>query len=83
MIPQDKLDSLVRRFDAVQSEMAHGVESDKYVALSKEFSELEPVVAKIVRLRETQADCRSGDGPRDEGNGGRGVSGAQESIATA
>lgn len=52
MIPQDKLQKLLERFDAVQSEMNANVSRERFVALSKEFSELSPVVAAINRLKE-------------------------------
>jgi peptide chain release factor 1 len=50
-IPAEKLDRLVQRLDLIQSELNHGVDQAKYVALTKEFAELSPVVATIVNLR--------------------------------
>ena len=46
-LPEEKLDRLVERWKAVQSEMAEGPDQDVYVRLSKEFSDLDPVVAVI------------------------------------
>jgi peptide chain release factor 1 len=50
-IPAEKLDRLVQRLDLIQSELNHGVDQAQYVALTKEFAELSPVVATIVNLR--------------------------------
>ncbi|MDP1625607.1 peptide chain release factor 1 [Parvibaculum sp.] len=50
MIPEERLQSVVARFEAVQSEMNSDVPRDRFVALSKEFSELEPVAAAIGKL---------------------------------
>ena len=43
----DKLKPLVDRFEAVQAELATSSDSQAYVRLSRELSELEPVVATI------------------------------------
>ncbi|ABS63366.1 peptide chain release factor 1 [Parvibaculum lavamentivorans DS-1] len=50
MIPEERLQSVIARFEAVQSEMNSDVPRDRFVALSKEFSELEPVAAAIGHL---------------------------------
>lgn len=48
MLPAEKLNQLVRRFDAIESEMAHGsADSDTMVRLSRERSELEPLVEAV------------------------------------
>lgn len=43
MIPHEKLAKVLQRFDAVQAEMNADVSPDRFVALSKEFAELQPV----------------------------------------
>jgi peptide chain release factor 1 len=51
-IPTEKLDRLVGRWQAVQDELNRGAASQAaYAKLSKEFSELDPVVAAIEALR--------------------------------
>ena len=50
-LPQAKLDALVARHEAVEHELASGLESDAYVKLSREFSELTPVVETVRRYR--------------------------------
>ncbi len=46
-LPQSKLDALVNRIRAVESDLATGPDRDSYVRLSREFSELQPVVEAI------------------------------------
>ncbi|MGD9502841.1 MAG: peptide chain release factor 1 [Methyloceanibacter sp.] len=52
-IPADKLDKLVSRWQAVQSTLASGTDQENYVRLSREFAELDPIVATITTLRST------------------------------
>src|SRR6476646_8694894 len=46
-LPQAKLDALVSRLGNVEADLAAGPERDTYVKLSREFSELQPVVEAI------------------------------------
>ncbi|MGO4452045.1 peptide chain release factor 1 [Phyllobacterium sp. TAF24] len=46
-IPQDRMDQLLKRFSMIESQMASNPDSDTYVKLASEYSELETVVAKI------------------------------------
>jgi peptide chain release factor 1 len=50
-IPAEKLDRLVARWQAVQGTLASGTDQESYVRLSREFSELNPIVATINALR--------------------------------
>lgn len=50
-IPAEKLDKLVSRWQTVQSTLASGADQESYVRLSREFSELDPIVATINELR--------------------------------
>ena len=50
-IPAEKLDKLVSRWETVQSALAAGADQEIYVKLSREFSELDPIVATINALR--------------------------------
>ena len=56
-IPRDKLDRLLMRWDAVQSELNAGVGQAQFTRLSKEFAELDPVVGAIRELRAAEANC--------------------------
>ncbi|HUU66671.1 MAG TPA: peptide chain release factor 1 [Methyloceanibacter sp.] len=53
-IPAEKLDHLVARWQKVQDSLAAGADQESYVRLSREFSELDPIVATITALREAQ-----------------------------
>jgi peptide chain release factor 1 len=50
-IPADKLDKLVSRWQMLQSALAAGADQDSYVRLSREFADLDPIVATINALR--------------------------------
>ena len=50
-IPADRLDKLVARWQTVQTTLAAGADQESYVRLSREFAELDPIVATINELR--------------------------------
>jgi peptide chain release factor 1 len=50
-IPAEKLDRLVARWETVQGALASGADQDSFVRLSREFAELDPIVATIQALR--------------------------------
>jgi peptide chain release factor 1 len=60
-IPHDKLDRLVERWEAVQAELNRGAGQATFVKLSKEFAELDPVVATINKLRGIERERRDLD----------------------
>jgi peptide chain release factor 1 len=47
LLPQSKLDALVARLKTVEGDLASGPDRDTYVKLSREFSELQPLVEAI------------------------------------
>jgi len=55
-IPAEKLNKLVARWEAVQGSLASGADQDSYVQLSREFAELDPIVATINALREAETE---------------------------
>ncbi|MFW2392489.1 MAG: peptide chain release factor 1 [Methyloceanibacter sp.] len=55
-IPAEKLDKLVARWEAVQGSLASGADQESYVQLSREFAELDPIVATINALRAALAE---------------------------
>jgi peptide chain release factor 1 len=59
MIPAAKLDRLLSRFEAIESEMASGASGDAFVKLSREHAELAPVIETARAYR--QAQLRIGD----------------------
>jgi peptide chain release factor 1 len=50
MLDNEKLDKVMRRFEAVQSEMSSTVGPDQFVRLSKEYAELSPVADAVQRF---------------------------------
>ncbi len=55
-IPAQKLDRLVERWQSIQSELNTGPAQARFVALSKEFSDLDPVVGTINALRKLETE---------------------------
>jgi peptide chain release factor 1 len=56
MLPEQKLDALLARHNAVESDLASQVPPDVYVKLSREFAELDPIVSAIKRYRAIRAE---------------------------
>src|SRR5689334_7056358 len=56
MLPEQKLDALVARHQAVEAELASQLGADAYVKLSREFAELEPVVETVKAYRAVLAE---------------------------
>jgi peptide chain release factor 1 len=54
MIPAVKLERLLNRFSAIESEMASGVGGDAFVKLSREHAELAPVIETVRDYRSAQ-----------------------------
>ncbi len=56
-LPQDKLDRLIERWETIQAELNHGASQATYAKLTKEFSDLDPVVASINALRAAEREA--------------------------
>ena len=57
MLPQDTLDQITRRFEFLEARLAEGtVTPAEIAALSREYSDLKPVVAEIAAWRRAGAD---------------------------
>ena len=54
MLSDEKINSIVARADDIMAQMAESPEPEIYVKLSKEFSDLEPVVINIRELKASQ-----------------------------
>lgn len=50
-IPEEKLDRMIQRWETLQGELSGGPDQETFVRLSKEFAELDPVVATIKERR--------------------------------
>jgi len=55
-LPEGKLDTLLTRHAAVEAELSRQLPPETYVKLSREFAEIDPVVAKIKAYREVAAE---------------------------
>jgi peptide chain release factor 1 len=56
ILPQQKLDALLARHAMMESELASGLAPGAYVKLSREFSELGPVVESIKAYRDAEKE---------------------------
>jgi peptide chain release factor 1 len=56
MLPEQKLDALLARHQAVENDLASQVPPDIYVKLSREFAELDPIVSAIKRYRAIRSE---------------------------
>jgi peptide chain release factor 1 len=57
-LPLEKLDKLVQRWEEIQAELNRGASPAGYAQLTKEFSELNPVVESIQALRRLEDEQR-------------------------
>jgi peptide chain release factor 1 len=55
-IPQEKLNQLMERWQKVQDELAASPEQERFVALSREFAELDPVAAIIREIGQAREE---------------------------
>jgi peptide chain release factor 1 len=56
MVPLEKLDQITRRFGFLEATLSAGAEPARIAALSREYSDLKPVVAEIAAYRQALAD---------------------------
>ena len=56
MLPQEKLDLIIRRRDEVSAKLAAGANGAEFGALSRELSEIEPVAETVMAWRQAQTD---------------------------
>ena len=66
MLPEQKLDALLTRYAEVQAALASQHNSDTFVKLSREFSELEPVVESINAYRAASRELAEIDALMDD-----------------
>ena len=55
MLPEQKLDALLARHKALESELATPLARETYVKLSREFAELGPIVETVKEYRSVAA----------------------------
>jgi peptide chain release factor 1 len=56
MLPEEKLDLILRRYDEISARLSTGVGGVEFVALSREFADLEAVVEAVRAWRAAQAE---------------------------
>ncbi len=56
MVPLDKLDQICRRFEFLEARLATGAAPAEIASLSREYSDLKPVVAEIAAYRRALAE---------------------------
>ncbi len=56
MVPLDKLEQIVRRFEFLEAKLSAGAAAGEIAALSREYSDLKPVVGEIAAYRRALAD---------------------------
>ena len=56
MIPTERLDAIMERANALQAELNNNCPPEKFVSLSKEYAELDPLVKAIGSYREITAE---------------------------
>src|SRR4051795_7425122 len=56
MLPEQKLDTLLARYQAVENELATQLPTETYVKLSREFAELGPIVESVKAYRSVVAE---------------------------
>lgn len=56
MVPLEKLEQIIGRFDFLEAKMAEGVAGDDFASLSREYAELRPVVEQISAYRQMLVD---------------------------
>src|SRR5262245_62894935 len=61
MLPEQKLDALIARHQAVEAELATQVPPETYVKLSREFAELGPIVEAVKTYRGVTAEIEGLD----------------------
>lgn len=55
-VPHEKLEKLVARWEVIQAELGQGVDQATYAKLSKEYSDLTPIVTTVQELRKAEAE---------------------------
>ena len=58
VIPKEKLGRLLERYETIQAELNQGAAQATYVKLTKEFSELQPLIAAVRELEAVEQEQR-------------------------
>ena len=55
-LPADRLNQVLKRFEFIEARMSAGPDSETYVKLASEYSELQDLVAEVRALRAAEAE---------------------------
>ena len=55
MLPEDTLDQITRRFEFLEAKLAQGAAPAEIATLSREYSDLKPVVTEIAAYRSARS----------------------------
>ncbi|MEM7240948.1 MAG: peptide chain release factor 1 [Pseudomonadota bacterium] len=66
MIAEEKLEQITQRFAFLEAKMADGSAADEIATLSKEYSDLKPVVDQIVAYRQLLGDIKEAEAMLDD-----------------
>ena len=61
MVPMDKLDQIVRRFEFLEAKLSAGAAPAEIAGLSREYTDLKPVVAEIAAYRQALSDLEEAE----------------------
>ncbi len=61
MVPFEKLDQITQRFQFLEARMAEGADPAEIATLSKEYSDLKPVVEEIAEYRQLATDIQEAE----------------------
>ena len=56
MVPEDRLEQILQRFQYLEAAMADGASGGDIATLAKEYSDLKPVVEQVQAYRKLVAD---------------------------
>ncbi|KEO51859.1 peptide chain release factor 1 [Thioclava pacifica] len=62
MLPEEKLDQILMRFEYLEAQLNAGADPGKIAEISREYSELKPVVTEIEAWRQARADLAEAEG---------------------
>ncbi len=55
-LPQDRLEAVLKRFEMIEAQMAEGPDSETYVKLASEYSDLQDLAAKVRELKSARTE---------------------------
>ncbi len=66
MIPQDRMIQITERFEFLEARMGEGLGGDEFVAVSREYAELRPVVEVVRSYQELYAEIEGAEAMLDD-----------------